>query len=85
MDAIQESLPDQWPTLKEQVKQRWGKLTDDDIARLSANPAELVSLLRERYGYGRAQAEIEINNWVKEAEVRTSVSYSDPVTQRPYG
>ena len=29
---------------------------------------------RERYGYAKAQAEMEINNWVKEAEVHTSVS-----------
>jgi uncharacterized protein YjbJ (UPF0337 family) len=81
MDAIQDSLQDKWPTLKGQVKQRWGKLTDDDVQRLSGHRAELVSLLRERYGYAKAQAEMEINNWVKEAEVHTSVSYSDPVTQ----
>ena len=81
MDAIQDSLQDQWPTLKGQVKQRWGKLTDADIARLSGHRAELVSLLRERYGYAKAQTDMEINNWVKEAEVHTSVSHADPVTQ----
>ena len=67
MDANQNSLQDQWPTLKEQVKQRWDKLTAADLAQLDANPAELTTLLRQRYGYGRAQAEVEINDWVKEA------------------
>ena len=68
MDANQNSLQDQWPTLKGQVKQRWDKLTAADLARLNANPAELTNLLRQWYGYGRVQAEMEINDWVKEAE-----------------
>ena len=67
MDANQNSLQDQWPTLKEHVKQRWDKLTAADLAQLDANPAELTTLLRQWYGYGRAQAEVEINDWVKEA------------------
>jgi hypothetical protein len=65
MDANQNSLQDQWPTLKGQVEQRWDKLTAADLARLNANPAELANLLRQRYGYGRVQAELEINNWLQ--------------------
>jgi hypothetical protein len=68
MDTNQDSLQDQWPTLKGQVKQRWDKLTAADLARLNDHPAELTHLLRQRYGYGRAQAEMEINSWVKQAE-----------------
>ncbi len=68
MDANQNNLQDQWPTLKGQVKQRWGKLTAADLARLNDHPAELTNLLRQWYGYGQAQAEMEINDWVKEAE-----------------
>ncbi len=54
-----------------QAKQHWGKFTDDDIQRLSGKPAELASLLRQRYGYGEAQAEMDINNWVKAAEKKS--------------
>jgi hypothetical protein len=68
MDTNQNSLQDQWPTLKGQVQQRWRKLTAADFAQLNANPAELTNLLRQRYGYGRAQAEMEINDWVKQAK-----------------
>jgi uncharacterized protein YjbJ (UPF0337 family) len=31
MDANQDVLKGQWPELKVQAKQHWGKLTDDDM------------------------------------------------------
>jgi uncharacterized protein YjbJ (UPF0337 family) len=64
MDANQDILEGKWPELKSQVKQQWGKLTDDDIQRLSGKTEELTGVLRQRYGYGKAQAEMEINNWL---------------------
>ncbi len=66
MDANQDILEGKWPELKGQVKQQWGKLTDDDMQRLSGKTEELAGVLQQRYGYGKAQAEIEINNWVRD-------------------
>jgi len=66
MDANQDLLPGKWPELKGQVKQQWGKLTEDDLTRLSGKTAELVGVLQQRYGYGKAQAEIEINQWISD-------------------
>jgi uncharacterized protein YjbJ (UPF0337 family) len=64
MDENQDILQGKWLELKGQIKQQWGKLTDDDVTLLSGRPAELVRLLRQRYGYGQAQAEMEIDNWL---------------------
>jgi uncharacterized protein YjbJ (UPF0337 family) len=64
MDANQDILESQWPELKDQVKQHWSKLTDDDIQRLNGTLEELTGVLRLRYGYGEAQAEMEINDWL---------------------
>jgi len=66
MDATQDILFSNWHELKGQVRQQWGKLTDDDLTQLSGKTEELAGLLRQRYGYGKAQAEIEINNWIRE-------------------
>ena len=68
MDATQDILQGKWHKLKGQVKQQWGKLTDDDLTRLSAKTEELVDLLRQRYGYGKDQAAIEINNWLRNSD-----------------
>jgi uncharacterized protein YjbJ (UPF0337 family) len=68
MDANQDILKGKWPELKGQVKQQWGKLTDDDLQRLSGKTEELAGVLQQRYGYGKVQAEIEINNWLRDRD-----------------
>jgi uncharacterized protein YjbJ (UPF0337 family) len=74
MEANQDTLQGKWPELKGQVKQHWGKLTADDLTRLSGTTAELVGVLRQRYGYGQAQAKIEIDQWLSDHEARPAES-----------
>jgi uncharacterized protein YjbJ (UPF0337 family) len=56
-----------WKQLKGSVKQRWGKLTDDDITRMSGKKDELVGKLQERYGITREQAQREADEWARAA------------------
>ena len=60
-----------WSDLKIYIRQRWNRLTDDDLSSLDGDTEEFISLLRRRYGYGKVQAEIEINNWLNSIESRT--------------
>ena len=64
MEPSKDILHGKWHELKGQVRQQWGKLTDDDLTRLSGKTEELAGILQQRYGYARAQAEIEINKWL---------------------
>ncbi len=64
MNGTNDVLHGKWHELKGKVRQQWGKLTDDDLEQLSGKTEELAGLLQQRYGYGKAQAEIEINNWL---------------------
>lgn len=48
-----------WGQLKGQVKQRWGKLTDDDLKRIEGNFDQASGVLQERYGHTRELAERE--------------------------
>ncbi len=52
-----------WRQLKGSVKQRWGKLTDDDMTSLSGQKDELIGRLQERYGITREQATKEADEW----------------------
>ena len=52
-----------WKQLKGSVKQRWGKLTDDDLTTLSGKKDELIGRLQERYGITREQATREADEW----------------------
>jgi uncharacterized protein YjbJ (UPF0337 family) len=56
-----------WKQLKGSVKQRWGKLTDDDVTSLSGKRDELVGKLQERYGITKEQAQREADEWAAAA------------------
>lgn len=64
MDATKDILLINWTELKLKLHNHWGKITDNDIAQINGNTDELVRILRKRYGYGKAQAEIEIDTWL---------------------
>ena len=64
MEGTKDILHGKWHELKGKVRQQWGKLTDDDLTRLSGKTEELAGVLQQRYGYGKDQAEDEIHKWL---------------------
>ena len=58
----------QWMQLKGQVRQWWGKLTDDDLEEIAGRKDKLLGMVQERYGYTRERAEEEINKRLDEFE-----------------
>lgn len=59
----QDILEGKWKQMKGQVKQAWGKLTDDDLDRISGKRDELVGLVQEKYGWERAEAEKAVDEF----------------------
>ena len=53
-----------WKTFKGQVRQKWGKLTDDDLDVIEGKRTELSGRLQERYGYAKDEAEKNIDTWL---------------------
>jgi uncharacterized protein YjbJ (UPF0337 family) len=68
MDANKDILQGKWHELKGQVRQQFAKLSDDDVARMSGKMEELSGVLQQKYGYNKAKADTEIDNWLKEAD-----------------
>jgi uncharacterized protein YjbJ (UPF0337 family) len=54
-----------WNQLKGKIKQQWGELTDDDLDRITGKRDEIIGLVQERYGWDRARAETEFDQFVK--------------------
>jgi len=46
-----------WKQLTGKIKQKWGKLTDDDLKKAEGNTEYLVGKLEERYGLAKDKAE----------------------------
>jgi uncharacterized protein YjbJ (UPF0337 family) len=61
----QEILKGKWLQVKGDVRSWWGKMTDDDVDQIQGDTERFVGKLQERYGYGREQAELELNNFLR--------------------
>jgi uncharacterized protein YjbJ (UPF0337 family) len=57
-----------WKEMKGKAKQRWGKLTDDDLDIIAGRRDELVGKLQRRLGMEREQAEREVENWKRQLD-----------------
>lgn len=64
MTLNQDVLAGKWKQARGKVKQWWGKLTNDDLERISGRVDELVGVVQERYGYTREQAEKEVASFM---------------------
>jgi uncharacterized protein YjbJ (UPF0337 family) len=52
-----------WTQFKGKIKEKWGKLTDDELTTAAGKRDQLVGLLQQRYGYEKEQAEKEVDAW----------------------
>jgi uncharacterized protein YjbJ (UPF0337 family) len=52
-----------WKQLSGQIKQEWGKLTNNDLDVIEGNRDYLVGKLQERYGIARDQAREQVRQF----------------------
>ncbi len=57
-----------WKEMRGQIKEWWGKLTDDDLEQAAGNAEQIVGLLQQKYGYTRQRAEEEFNRRIKDVK-----------------
>jgi uncharacterized protein YjbJ (UPF0337 family) len=60
-----DELKGKWTQFVGEVKRRWGKLTDDDLAVIAGDRDKLVGRLQERYGVEKDDAEREVNDFIE--------------------
>ena len=54
-----------WKQFSGKIKEKWGKLTDDDLTTINGQREQLEGKLQERYGYAKDQAKKEVDTWSK--------------------
>jgi len=69
-----------WEQLKGQAKEKWGKLTNDDVTAIHGKKDKLIGKLRERYGYTQEQVEQEFDSFLRNCCI-TSNAKSKPKTR----
>ena len=55
-----------WKQLGGKVREKWGKLTDDDLEVIAGTRDQLVGRLQERYGIAKEEAQKQADAFVTE-------------------
>lgn len=59
----QETLKGDWMVLKGKIREKWGKLTDDDLDVIRGQRDQLAGSLTKRYGYAKEEAERQVREF----------------------
>ena len=58
-----DTIKGQWKEFRGKVKEKWGKLTNDDLDVIDGKKDQLIGTLQKRYGYAKDQIEREIDEF----------------------
>ena len=58
-----------WTQWKGRVRERWGKLTDDQLDVVAGRRDQLSGRIQEAYGLGKDEAERQLRNWERNLAV----------------
>jgi uncharacterized protein YjbJ (UPF0337 family) len=58
-----ERISGNWAHWKGRVRERWGRLTDDQLSKVAGRREQLCGRIQEAYGLERDAAERQIRNW----------------------
>jgi uncharacterized protein YjbJ (UPF0337 family) len=73
-----DQLQGKWKQSKGQVREKWGKLTDDDLDVIAGQRDQLVGRIQERYGIAKEVAQEQADAFVKamkEADAEDKVEF----------
>ena len=72
-----DQIEGKWKQLAGSARERWGKLTADDLQTLTGKRDHLVGKIQERYGIATEEAEKQADAWsdaLKEAEQESAAT-----------
>ena len=61
-----------WKEFKGQVREQWGKLTDDELETIAGKRDKLAGLLQQRYGLAKEEAEKQISQFERSLSKRAA-------------
>jgi uncharacterized protein YjbJ (UPF0337 family) len=62
-----EQVARRWSEMRENIKSRWPKLTNDDLAEVGGSKEVLVAKIEQRYGLLEDEAIVQVNEWLEKS------------------
>jgi uncharacterized protein YjbJ (UPF0337 family) len=54
-----------WKQIRGMAKEKWGKLTDDDLNVIEGRREQLEGKLQQRYGFAKEQIHKDVDDWFR--------------------
>jgi uncharacterized protein YjbJ (UPF0337 family) len=70
-----DTVKGKWKELKGSVKERWGRLTDNDLDVIDGEHDQLIGKIQQRYGIAREAAQKQVDEW--KAELSREAEFKD--------
>jgi uncharacterized protein YjbJ (UPF0337 family) len=58
-----DQIEGKWKQAKGSIKQKWGKLTDDDLDVINGQKDKMIGKIQERYGISKEEAQKQLDSW----------------------
>ena len=52
-----------WLEIKGAIQQKWGKITDNELAEIDGNREKLAGTIQKNYGLAREEVEKQLKEW----------------------
>lgn len=52
-----------WMQFKGKAREKWGRLTNDELDVIEGNREQLIGKVQERYGIAKDEAERQVDAW----------------------
>lgn len=65
-----DDLMGKWKQIRGEIKQQWGKLTDDELDQIEGSYDILVGKIQEKYGQSREEVERSLDEMLEKSPTR---------------
>ncbi len=63
-------VSDNWKHFSVSVKEKWAKLTDEEIAEIKGKRAQLEAKIQKAYGHAKDQVTKDVDEWISKLKKR---------------
>lgn len=72
-----DQMEGKWKQAKGSIKEKWGKLTDDDLDVIAGKKDQLVGKIQERYGITKEEAQKQVDSYNYSDATETTGTHQD--------
>ena len=60
-----QQIEENWARFKQAIREKWGKLTEDDLEAIAGRRKRLEEMLHKRYGFAADHVRKEVDDWLR--------------------